>query len=67
MGLLLLSMWLVLLALGDGIASRVHMSQALRKNRLTRQALQDAINELRQKQADEVKADDERNMIMPRD
>ena len=67
MGLLLLSMWLVLLALGDAVASRVHMSQSLRKNRLTRQALQEAINELRQKQADAVKTSDERSMIMPRD
>ena len=67
MGLLLLSMWLVLLALGDAVASRVHMSQSLRKNRLTRQALQAAINELRQQQADRLKTDDERKMIMPRD
>lgn len=67
MGLLLISMWLVLLALGDAVASRVHMSQSLRKNRLTRQALQTAINELRQKQADAVRAADERTMIMPRE
>lgn len=67
MGLLLISMWLVLLALGDAVASRVHMSQSLRKNRLTRQALQDAIDELRQKQAEAVRLADERTMIMPRD
>lgn len=66
-GLLLLSMWLVLLALGDAVASRVHMSQSLRKNRQTRQALQEAIDELRQRQADAVKTDDDRRMIMPRD
>ena len=67
MGLLLISMWLVLLALGDAVASRVHMSQSLRKNRLTRQALQDAIDELRQKQAEAVRVADERTMIMPRE
>ena len=49
--LLLLSMWLVLLALGDAIASRVHMSQSLRRNRQTREALQRAIDDLRQEQA----------------
>lgn len=67
MALLLLSMWLVLLALGDAVASRVHMSQSLRKNRQTRQALQQAINELRQQQVDAVKTADEYTMIMPRD
>jgi hypothetical protein len=49
--LLLLSMWLVLLALGDAIASRVHMSQSLRRNRQTREALQQAIDDLRLEQA----------------
>jgi hypothetical protein len=67
MGLLLLSMWLVLLALGDAVASRVHMSQTLRRNRQTRQALQEAINELRAKQADALKTADERSMMMPRE
>lgn len=67
MGLLLLSMWLVLLALGDAVASRVHMSQTLRKNRQTRQALQEAINELRAKQAEALKTADERSMMMPRE
>lgn len=67
MGLLLLSMWLVLLALGDAVASRVHLSQSLRKNRNTRQELQEAINELRAKQAEAVRTADERSMIMPRD
>ncbi len=67
MALLLLSMWLVLLALGDAVASRVHMSQSLRKNRQTRQALQQSINELLQQQADAVKTADEYTMIMPQD
>lgn len=49
--LLLLSMWLVLLALGDAFASRVHMTQSLRRNRQTRQALQEAIDEMRRQQA----------------
>ena len=48
--LLLLSMWLVLLALGDAFASRMHMRQSLRKNRQTREALQEAIDELRRQQ-----------------
>jgi len=67
MGLLLLSMWLVLLALGDAVASRIHMSQSLRKNRQTRQALQEVIEELRKKQADALKAADDRSMAAPRD
>lgn len=67
MGLLLISMWLVLLALGDAVASRVHMSQSLRKNRLTREALQVAIDELRQKQTEAVRVADERTIVMPRD
>ena len=67
MGLLLLSMWLVLLALGDAVASRIHMGQSLRRNRQTRQALQEAIEELRQKQADALKAADDRSMVAPRD
>ena len=49
--LLLLSMWLVLLALGDAFASRVHMRHSLRKNLETRHALQEAIDELRRQQA----------------
>lgn len=53
--LLLLSMWLVLLALGDAFASRIHMRQSFRRNRLTRQALQDAIDELRRKQAETLR------------
>lgn len=48
--LLLLSMWLVLLALGDALASRLHMRQSLRRNRKTREALQEAIDELRRQQ-----------------
>jgi len=49
--LLLLTMWLVLLAIGDGFASRVHLQQSLRKNRQTRESLQEAIDELRREQA----------------
>jgi hypothetical protein len=50
MGLLLLAFWLVLLALSDAIASRVHVSQSLRRNRRARQSLSDAIEELRSAQ-----------------
>ena len=67
MGLLLICMWLVLLALGDAFASRIHMSQTLRRNRQTRQALQEAIDELRAKQADTMSAADDRSMILPRE
>lgn len=49
--LLLLAMWLVLLAMGDAFASRVHLQQSLRRNRQTRQALQEAIDEMRRQQA----------------
>jgi len=49
--LLLLAMWLVLLAMGDAFASRVHLQQSLRKNRQTREALQEAVDELRREQA----------------
>lgn len=48
--LLLLSMWLVLLAIGDAFASRMHMQQSIRRNRQTRAALQEAIDELRRQQ-----------------
>lgn len=66
-GLLLLSMWLILLALGDAVASRVHMSQSLRRNRQLRQALQRAIDELRQQQAGAVNIIDDRSRIRPRE
>ena len=66
-GLLLLSMWLVLLALGDAVASRVHMSQSLRKNRQTRQALQQAIDDLRKQQASAMSVSDDRSKIRPRE
>lgn len=49
--LLLLAMWLVLLALGDAFASRIHLRQSLRRNRQTREALQEAIDEMRRQQA----------------
>lgn len=53
--LLLLSMWLVLLALGDAFSSRMHMRQSLRRNRQTRAALQQAIDELRQQQSETLR------------
>jgi|JI7StandDraft_1071085.scaffolds.fasta_scaffold469297_1 hypothetical protein len=53
--LLLLSMWLVLLAIGDAVASRVHMQQSMRRNRQTRAALQEAIDELRRQQDHSMK------------
>lgn len=56
-GLLLLSFWLVLLAFSDGVASRVHMSQSLRKNRKARQALQDTVADLRRQQQAQLESD----------
>ncbi len=52
-GLLLLALWLVLLALGDAFASRIHMSQSHRRNRQNGQSIQQAVDELRRKQTDE--------------
>lgn len=54
MGLLVLTMWLILLAVGDAFASRVHLSQSLRRNRNSRLALQQAIDELRERQSREL-------------
>ena len=48
--LLLLAFWLVLLAFSDAVASRVHMSQSLRRHRRARQALQETIEQLRRSQ-----------------
>lgn len=53
--LLILSMWLVLLALGDAMASRIHMGRSMRRNRQTRHALQTAIEELRKHQEAELR------------
>ncbi len=50
MGLLLLAFWLILLAFSDAVASRVHVSQSLRRNRRARQALHEAVEELRRSQ-----------------
>ncbi len=46
-GLLLLSVWLVLLALSDAVATHVYSSQIRRRNRKLRQSLQVALNEVR--------------------
>lgn len=46
-GLLLLSLWLVLLALSDAMASRVFASQVLRRDRKAQQSLQEALTEAR--------------------
>lgn len=45
--LLVLSLWLILLALSDALASRTHMSRSLRRNRTARKALEEAAEELR--------------------
>ncbi len=51
LAMLLLSIWLVLLAVGDAMASRVHLAQAMRNNMKTRQSLQATLDEMRRKQA----------------
>lgn len=51
LAMLLLSIWLVLLAVGDAMASRVHLTQAMRNNIKTRQSLQATLDEMRRKQA----------------
>ena len=45
-GLLILAFWLVLLALGDAAASRIHSNHALRQNRKARRVLEDALIEI---------------------
>lgn len=47
LAMLLLSLWLILLAFTDALASRAHMSRSLRRNRTARKALEDAIEEIR--------------------
>jgi len=46
-GLLLLSLWLILLALGDAVASHVHSNRVNRRQRKLRQSLQEALVKLR--------------------
>ncbi len=47
MGLLLLSLWLILLALSDALASRVHSKRVFRRQKQLRDSLQEALMELR--------------------
>lgn len=46
-GLLLLSLWLILLALSDAVASRVYSSRVHRRQRQLRESLQEALMELK--------------------
>jgi len=46
-GLLLLSLWLILLALSDAAASRVHSNRVQRRQRKLREALQEALLQLK--------------------
>ncbi len=46
-GLLLLSLWLILLALSDAVASRVYSSRVNRRQRKLRESLQEALRELK--------------------
>jgi peptidoglycan/LPS O-acetylase OafA/YrhL len=57
--LLLLAMWLVLLAVGDAMASRIHMGRSLRKNRKSREALAGALAELRRHEEQELRRRDD--------
>jgi hypothetical protein len=45
--MLLLSLWLILLALSDALASRMQMARSLRRNRNARKELEDAVERLR--------------------
>ncbi|MCA9065539.1 MAG: hypothetical protein KDA96_20870 [Planctomycetaceae bacterium] len=56
-GLIMICLWLVLLALSDAVASRMHVSQSLRRNRKNRQALQEALAALKRAQ-EQVNDDD---------
>jgi hypothetical protein len=47
LGLLLLSLWLILLAMSDAIASRVYSSRVNRQQRKLRESLQEALMELK--------------------
>lgn len=57
--LLLLAMWLVLLAVGDAMASRIHMGRSLRRNRKSREALAGALAELRRHEEQELRRRDD--------
>ncbi len=46
-GLLLLSLWLILLALSDAVASRIYSSRVNRRQRKLRESLQEALMELK--------------------
>lgn len=47
MGLLLLSLWLILLALSDALASRMHSNKVQRRQRQLRDSLQEAMAEVK--------------------
>jgi len=47
LGLLLLSLWLILMALSDALASRVYTNRAHRRHRQLRDSLQEALVELK--------------------
>jgi len=47
MALLLLSLWLILLALSDAVASRIHSSRVNRHQRKLRESLQESLMEMK--------------------
>lgn len=53
-----LACWLVLLALGDVAATRVHVSRGRRDIRNSRAALQEAVDELRRRNSESLDAHD---------
>ncbi|MCA9033497.1 MAG: hypothetical protein KDA91_00115 [Planctomycetaceae bacterium] len=65
LGLLLLAFWLVLLAFSDAVASRVHVSQSLRRNQKAHKALHDAVEELRRQQRLDFHGDEHRRDNSP--
>ena len=46
-GMLVLALWLVLLAVGDVIATRIYAGKLDRRNRAVRKSLQQALDEVR--------------------
>ncbi len=59
LALLIAACWLILLALSDALASRVHLSQSMRRNRRARQELQDSVDQLRKLQAQQLASDEQ--------
>lgn len=49
LAMLFLAVWLLLLGLGDALASRIHLGRSLRRDRQTRNSLQETLAEYRER------------------